>query len=104
MDHLWCEGVLALSPNLPHLEGVNILGYYERPGRFPPFWCWRRIDILLSRRDVFPRLERVDICVSVGSRRLEDVEHRCILEYLPKLYSDGGVYFWGEKGGLPSGL
>ena len=59
------------------------------------------MDRLLSRKSEFPHLERVDICISVGSRRLEDREHQSLVQYLPTLHRDGKVYFWGEKGELP---
>jgi len=79
------------------------MGYYKRPVRFP-LGFWMRVDRLLSRQDIFPRLERVDICVSVGSRRLVGEENQSIFLYLSLLRHNGKVYFWGEKGALPSGL
>lgn len=57
------------------------------------------MDQILSRQDIFPRLEQVDICLSVGSRRLwgDWLTQR----YFFALRGAGKLYFWGEKGELP---
>jgi len=103
MDNSWCERALAFSPNLPHLETIKILDYYKGQVQ-SPLRFWGRMDRMLSHEDTFPRLERVDICISVGLRRLNGAEHQSLVQRLPILHRDGKVYFWGEKGELPSRL
>jgi len=58
------------------------------------------MDQLLSRKDIFPRLGLVDICITMGSRRFEIGEDGGITRYLPTLHKDGRVYLWGVKGDL----
>jgi len=102
-DNSWCERALEFSPKLPRLESVTIRGCIKRPIR-RPFRFWRRVDELLSR-EVFPHLELVDICITVGSRRrLHPSEHNIIARDLPTLHSVGKLYFWGEKCELTSRL
>ena len=99
-DNRWCERALALTPNLPHLEDIAILGAYKKPVRGSSgFWC--RMDQLLSRDDMFPRLERLDICITIGSQRLNIAGMREIVQNLPTLHRAGNIRFWGEKRELP---
>lgn len=54
------------------------------------------MDRLFSREDLFPRLKRVDICITVGGVQ-HTVESSSIAQHLPMLRMAGKVYFWGEK-------
>ena len=95
-DHRWYERALVVSPNLPHLESVNLLGCYKRP-----FGLSRgalgALDQLLSREDIFPRLKRVDICITVGSQRPQYIKRYRVGGCLHRLRRAGKLYFWGEK-------
>lgn len=102
-DKSWCERALELNPNLPCLESINILGRYKKPVRDRDRF-WGRIDQLLSPKNTFPRLKQVNICITIGSRRLRYLEQRDVARCLPKLYGAGMVYFWGEKGDFASRL
>ena len=55
------------------------------------------MDRLLSREDIFPRLKRVNICITIGSQGARYMEYDRIMQYLPALRRTGKVYFWGEK-------
>ena len=92
----WCGRATDLTLGLPYLETVTILCYYRRPVE-NLLRCWRKIDRLLARRDLFPHLERLDICITVASTRLQHAECKAIAQSLPKLHKAGKIYFWGEK-------
>jgi len=100
-DNRWCERALALTPHLPHLEDITILGAYKKPVR-GSFGFWWRMDQLLSRDDIFPRLERLDIRITVGSQRLHTSGLQEIARNLPTLHTAGKIRFWGEKRELPA--
>ena len=95
-DNQWCERALDLIPTLPYLESITMLCYYIKPVRYR-LRFWRRMDRLLAQRDLFPCLERLDICITVGSKRLQHAEHQNIAQYLPTLHRAGKVHFWGDK-------
>lgn len=60
------------------------------------------MDQLLSRDDMFPRLERLDIRITIGSQRLNIAGMREIVQNLPTLHRAGNIRFWGEKRELPA--
>ena len=93
---LWCESALGPAISLPYLERITILCHYKKPYRYGHRF-WRRMDQLFARQDLFPRLERLDICATVGSKRPQHAEHLSIVHYLPTLRRAGKVYFWGNK-------
>ena len=93
---LWCETALEPTPTLPYLESITILCRYRKRYRYGRRF-WRRVDQLFARRDLFPRLERLDICATVGSEGLPYAEHQNVVKYLPTLHRAGKVYFWGDK-------
>ena len=95
-DNQWCERALDLTPTLPYLESITILCCHRKPVSYG-LRCWRRVDRLLARQDLFPRLERLDIRITVGSKRLQHVQRQKIVQYLPTLHRAGKVYFWGDK-------
>jgi len=95
-DDQWCERASDLAPSLPYLDTVTILCSYRHP-ILSYLRLWAKIDRLLARRDLFPRLERLDVCITLRSKRLKHAEHQRIAEHLPNLHSAGKVYFWGDS-------
>ena len=66
----WCERALDLTPSFPYLESITIL--YSDKGPLKTRYSlrlWRKMNKLLTRRDLFPRLKRLDICATSGSER-----------------------------------
>ena len=92
----WCESALDPTPSLPYLENITILCRYRKLFRYGRRF-WRRMDQLFARQDLFPRLKRLDICATVGSKRLQHAEHQRVFQYLPTLHRAGKVYFWGDR-------
>jgi len=100
-DDWWCERALTLTPNLPHLEDITILGAYKKPIR-GSLQFWKRMDQLLSRDDMFPRFKSLDIRITIGSQRLHISGLQKIVQNLPTLHRAGKVRFWGEERELPA--
>jgi hypothetical protein len=69
-DATFWNAALKNFPALPHLTKVQIIYHYRGTSKVFNTSCWDRLDYILSNRNMFPRLEVVDICPTFRSQRL----------------------------------
>ena len=64
----WAEAFKDLPP-LPYVDNVTIVYYYPEPKAFNTD-CWEYFDRILTRSDLFPALQLMDIQTKCGPYQL----------------------------------
>ena len=91
------EAALKDFPKLPHLTNVKIIYHYRKSTAFNGS-CWYCFGSILSDRDLFPRLEVVDVCPTLRSQRLGYHKLGAIRACLTHFWSDRTLKLksWGK--------
>ena len=82
------EAAFKDLPPLPGVDNVTIIYNYPRVKAFNTN-CWAHFDLILTRRDLFPALEKVHVRSSCGSHRLSPLMWWAIYDSLPTIRARG---------------
>jgi len=82
-------------PRLPHLTKVKIIYHHCMPAYNTS--CWTSFGSILANRDMFPRLEVVDVCTTYRSQ-LPGHRHSLLIRSALGILQSSGVrvIYWGE--------
>ena len=98
-DTTFWDAALKNFPILPHLTKVQIIYHYRGTSKMFNTSCWDCLDSILSNRNMFPRLEVVDICPTFRSQQLGNQKISSIRHALQSLSAFGckvRLTHWGK--------